>query len=128
MDFDDAVLHRRATIEASLIDPLLDGDMGDGFLLQVAFLGVGAVVVLECAFYIDRVSVVPLDQVAIVAIHRTYEPSQGDQNTPGQAVPESGRLCRQFDREVGELGSASRAFGDKHRFHQAGAFTSVWDR
>lgn len=73
------VLHRRATIEAFLIDPLLYGDMGDGFLLQVAFLGGGAVVVLECAFYIDRVSVVPLDQVA----RRTYEPSQGDQNTPG---------------------------------------------
>ncbi|WP_050420746.1 hypothetical protein [Bradyrhizobium tropiciagri] len=39
MDFDDAVLRRRATVEASLIDPLLYGDMGDGFLLQVAFLG-----------------------------------------------------------------------------------------
>ena len=63
----------RAAFEAAAIDPSLDGDMRFRFELEVAFFRVLAVVVLERALDIDRVSVMPLDQVAVVAVHRPHE-------------------------------------------------------
>ena len=62
-----------AAFEAARVDPVLDGDMRLGFELEVALFGVLAVVALERALDIDRVRVVALDQVAVVAVHRPHE-------------------------------------------------------
>lgn len=49
--------------QAASVDPLLDGDVGARLQLEVAFAGVGAVVVLQGAFDVDGVGVVALDEI-----------------------------------------------------------------
>lgn len=58
------------SFKATAIDPLLDGDMRPGLKLEVAFFGVRTVVLLHGALDIDRVGVMPLDQIAVVTVHR----------------------------------------------------------
>ena len=60
-------------LESAAVDPFLDGDVRFGFELEVALFGVVAVIALEGALDIDRVRVVPFDQIAVVAIHRAHE-------------------------------------------------------
>ena len=43
------------------------------FELQIAFAGVLAIIVFEGTLDIDRMSVVPFDQVTVVAVHRPHE-------------------------------------------------------
>ncbi len=73
MDFADGVRRDGAALETAAVDPLLDRDVRFGLELEVALLAVLAVVVLEGALDIDRVRVVPFDQVAVVAVHRAHE-------------------------------------------------------
>ena len=47
-----------------------------GFELQVSLLSIGAVILLRCPLDIDRVRVVPFDQVAVIAINRPDEISE----------------------------------------------------
>jgi hypothetical protein len=56
-----------AMTQAAAIDPFLDDDVRFRFALQIALAGVVAIVVLQGALDIDRVCVVPFDQVAVVA-------------------------------------------------------------
>jgi hypothetical protein len=55
----------------SAIDDPRDFDMGDGFALKVALFRVGSVVACQCPVDIDRVCLVALDQVRILAVHRS---------------------------------------------------------
>jgi hypothetical protein len=50
----DAVGGDRLATEIPRVDPLLDCDMRFGFQLQIALSGVCAVVILKCAFDVDR--------------------------------------------------------------------------
>ena len=52
------------------------------------FSGIGAVVVFQRALDIDRVGIVPLDQVAVVAVHRPHEIGQRREHAVRQAAPE----------------------------------------
>ena len=81
------------------VDPVLDVDMRFGFQLQVAFVGVLAVVALEGPFDVDRVGVVAFDQVAVVAVHRPHEIGERGQQVSGGA-PEAGALLRQLQRKI----------------------------
>lgn len=54
---------------ASTIDPALDRDMRSRLKLKIALLGVMAVVALERALDVDRMGLVPFDQVAVIAVH-----------------------------------------------------------
>jgi hypothetical protein len=70
MDFADAGGGDGAAVgQRSAIDPLLNGDVGFGFQLQVALAGVLAVVVSERAFDIDGMGVVALNEIGVVAVH-----------------------------------------------------------
>ncbi len=70
---------RGISANVAAINPLLNSYMGLSLKLQVSLLRVGAVVTFERLFYIDRVGVMPLYEVAVVAIHRTHEISKGGQ-------------------------------------------------
>jgi hypothetical protein len=73
---------RKGTIiEPARVDPCLHGDMRLCFELEVAFLRIAAVVALERALDVDRMGVVPLDQVTVVAVHRPNQIGQGADNT-----------------------------------------------
>jgi hypothetical protein len=82
-----------AALEAAVIDPFLDGDMRDGFELEVPFFRFGAVVVLEGAFDIDRVGIMPFDKIAIVTIHGADEIGQRGKDAIGQAAAKSRRAA-----------------------------------
>ena len=90
-----------AAFQAAVVDPVLDVDMRFGLQLEVAFFGVLAVVALEGALDIDRVGVVPFDQVAVVAVHRPHEIGERGQQAFGQGAAEAGALLRQLQREIG---------------------------
>jgi hypothetical protein len=98
----DALRSGGPPVQATLIDPLLDGDVGSRLQLQFALFGLGAVVVPERALDIDRVRIVPLDQVAVVAVHRPHETGEGADHAVRQAVAQARRPGRQLDRKVRE--------------------------
>ena len=94
MQFPDAFRLEGPTIEVAVVDPLLDGNMGLSFELQVSLMRVGAKVVPECPFDIDRMGLVPLDQVAVVAVHRPHEIGERGHDAVRQALAESGSTLR----------------------------------
>ena len=73
MDFTDAVTCDGVPSQAAAVNPFLDSNMCFRFELQVAFARVLAIVVFEGTLDIDRMSVVPFDQVTVVAVHRPHE-------------------------------------------------------
>jgi hypothetical protein len=74
--------------------------MRPGFQLEIALFGVLTVVAFEGALDVDRVGVVALDQIAVVAVHRLHEIGERGQQAAGQGAPESGALLRQLQREI----------------------------
>ena len=96
--------------------------------LEIALLGVLAVVALERALDIDRVRVVPFDQVAVVAVHRPHEIGERGQQACGQGAAEAGALLRQLQGEIGQGCPVARAFADQQRLHQADGFAPVFGR
>ena len=73
------------------------------FELQVSLARIIAVVVLERPLDIDRMRIVSLDQIAVVAVHGSHQIGQGSAHAVGQAAPEPGRPGGSFDREVGKF-------------------------
>ena len=63
------------------IDPLLDGDLSPGLKLAVAFIRVRAAILLHGALDIDRVGVMPRDQIAVVTVHRPHQIRERVENT-----------------------------------------------
>jgi len=59
------------------------------FELQIAFFRVGAIVVYQRALNIDRMRVMPLDQVAVIAIHRPDQIGKGREDALGPAAAEA---------------------------------------
>ncbi len=83
MDFADGIGGDRAPIKAAAIDPLLDLDVGFRFDLKLSLFGVLAVVTFQGALNIDRVHIVPFDEIAGVAIHRAHEVGQRAEQASG---------------------------------------------
>src|SRR5690606_32883883 len=61
---------------AAAVDPALDRDVRPGLELQVALFRVRVVVIHQSAFDIDRVGIVALDEIAVIAVHRPYQVCQ----------------------------------------------------
>ena len=53
-----------------LVDPLLNSDVSPGFQLKIAPLGISAVIAVQRPFDIDRMCVMSLNKIAVVAVHR----------------------------------------------------------
>src|SRR5258706_6345508 len=78
MNLADTVGGDSASFQAAIVDPLLDFDMRFSLHLEVALLDVAAAVIsLERALDVDRVCIVPFDEIAVVAVHCTNEIRQG---------------------------------------------------
>ena len=92
---------RGRALETARVNPVLDGDMGPGLELQVALLGVLAVIPFKRALDVDRVGIVPFDQVAVVAVHRPHEAGERGEQTVGQGAAEAGALLPQFEGKLG---------------------------
>ena len=96
MRFLQSLARGGSAIEAAGIDPFLRGDVRPGFQLQITLLGIFAEIRFQRALDVDRVRVVPLDQVAVVAVHRAHEACQGMVNASGKACSQGGRVSRRF--------------------------------
>ena len=55
---------------------------------------------LEGALDVDRVGVVTLNQVAVIAVHRPHEIGERGEQALRQGPPESGALLRELQREI----------------------------
>src|SRR5579872_1086846 len=74
MDFADAPGAARVFArQSSAVDPLLHRDVRSGFELKIALARILTIVVLKRPFDIDRVSVMVLDEIGVIAVHRTDE-------------------------------------------------------
>jgi hypothetical protein len=111
--------------QTSLVDPLLHGDMCLGLELEVALASVAAIVILQGSFNIDRMGIVSLDEVGVIAVHRPHEGSQGTKKACRKTASESCRFLRQVQGQVQEFGAVARPFADQHGFHECGIFVSV---
>lgn len=102
--------------------------MGLGLELKIPLFSVGAVIVVEGALDIDRVGVMALDQVAVVAVHRPDERRQGVEDRGGEAAFEVGgpfgQLKGEFCRDV----ASGEPFAQRGRFHGVDILTVIPDR
>ncbi len=123
--FDDAVDRGGAASEAPVINPLLDGNMGPGLKLQIAFSGVCAVVLPEGALYIDGMRIVPFNEIAVVAVHRPDKIGQRCHDATRQAATEAaGRLCQLYG-QVAQGRAEVRALREHKWLQQADALAPV---
>ena len=73
MQFDEPTERCGTALDSTLVYPLLHRDMRLRLELEVAPLRIAAVIALQGALDIDRMGIVALDQVAVVAVHRPDE-------------------------------------------------------
>jgi hypothetical protein len=78
-----------AMVESAAVDPLLNSDMCLGFELKIPLLAIIAIVVPQCPFDIDRMGVVPFDQIAVVAVHRPHQISEGGHDAFRKTIAEA---------------------------------------
>ena len=114
--------------QPAAVDPFLDLDMGLCFELQVSLVRLGVVVLLEGSLDVDRVGVVSLDQVAVVAVHGTDERRKRRQDTLWQAAAQTRSLHGQFDCEVGQGRAMPGGIADEQRLHPTDVFAAVGGR
>jgi hypothetical protein len=84
-------------MESTIVDPLLDGDVGAGLLLQIALAGISAVVLVQGSFDVDGVGVMAFDQVAVVAVHGSDKGGQGLDQTGWEAAAEGGGAVNEVE-------------------------------
>src|SRR5262245_38547020 len=71
VDCSDTCSGHLIATKSALVDPALDFDMSFGFQLQIPPFLVVAEIIIQCALNIDRQRIATLDQVAVIAIHRS---------------------------------------------------------
>ncbi len=126
MQFDHHGRRGRRVRHPTFVDPSLHSDVRQRLLLKVALLGIGAVVVGSRPLDIDRVRIMPFDEVAVVAVHRTHQVSERARNWLGEAGAKSGRRFRQFQRQVVEPLTHGRRFRYRERFKKPNLFPIVF--
>jgi hypothetical protein len=92
--------------------------MGPRLQLEIAPAGVLAVVPPERTLDIHGVRIVPLDQVAVIAVHRPHKGREGGEQAGREAAPESGGFLRKIEGEVGQTGAVRGALGNREWLHQ----------
>lgn len=93
-------------LKVRLMERMLDDDMGAGFQRKRARLGFefrsG-----KGTFDIVRASVVPLDQVRVVAVHHSDQVSQRGRAVRMQPLSKPGSLALEIDRQVRQTGRSA---------------------
>ena len=118
MDCADALWSQgSATAEAAGVDPGLNADMRLSFELEIALASILTLVVLERALDVARVSIMPLDEIRVVAVHRTDQVGERCEQTRRKAAAEPGRLLRQIERKIRQLPTVAGAFPDQEWLH-----------
>lgn len=117
-----------AAAEVAGIKPLLHRNVSLSFELKIAFMTVGAIIVFQSALDIDGMGIVPFDEIAVVAVHRSHEISERCANAGSKAAAKSCGFASEVNGQIGQSTSVGRAFRDKQRLHLSNAFAPVRDR
>jgi hypothetical protein len=125
MDLCERGARDRALLQPTRVDPALDRYMRRGFKLKIALPGVIAVVTFERALDIDRVRVVPLDQVTVVAVHCAHEFRKRAHEARGERSPKPCGSCGQFHGQIGQHTAVSRVATEEKRLHQGDALAAI---
>src|ERR1700694_5562471 len=126
MDFADALcLKGASTFETPTVNPLLDRDVRLGFKLQVAFVRILTVVIVECALDIHRMGVMSLNEIRVVAVHRPNEFSEGLEQAFRQASTKPGGLLGKVESNVRQLSTMARAFPNEEWLHLCDGFAPI---
>jgi hypothetical protein len=99
-----------------------------GLALKIALPRARAIIILERALDIDRVGVVPFDEIAVIAVHRPDEIGQSCQQTSREAMAQACGFLRELKRQVGQLSAMPGAILDNERLHQGDLFTPIFCR
>ena len=92
-----------APFEPATVDPPLHGDVSFGFQLQIAFARIVAVLVPKRSLDVHGMSIVALDEVRVIAIHRAHEIGKRPENTRGQAGAKRRGLSGQIEGKIGQV-------------------------
>ena len=111
--------------QSSLVDPLLDGHVRFRLELQIALLSVVAVVILERTLDVDRMGIVALDQVRVVAVHRADQAGEGHLHRARKTAAEGGRLLNELERQVVQPAPMTGGIRDDERLHRSEGFLPV---
>jgi len=84
VDFTYRFAARGAPAQGTFIDPFLDSDVRPGFELEVALAGIPAVITHEGALDVDRMCVMALDEIAVIAVHRPDQRGQRGDKASGE--------------------------------------------
>ena len=122
MQFDEPTERRGTALGPTLVNPFLHRDMRLRLELEVAPLRIAAVIALQGALDIDRMGIVALDQVAVIAVHRPDELRQRGLYPLGQAAAQARGARSELHGQIRDPASMPGAFRDQQRFHQGRAF------
>jgi len=98
------------------VNELLHVDVRDSLSLKVPLLRIGRVVISKRAIDVARVSVVPLDEIRVITVHRTNKAADACLNGVRHTPTQSAGLLDEVERAVLEL---SLAHSRQHGLHQS---------
>lgn len=101
MHLADAITRHGASFEPAVIDPALHLDMGSRLELKIALARVLAVIVSERALDLYGMSVMPFNEIAVVAVHCAHEIRERGLQAGRQAAPKPGGFLRKIERQIG---------------------------
>ena len=116
---------RRRGFRSTAVEHRLDFDVRPRLELERALCRVRGIVGAKRALDVDRVGVVALDEVAVVAVHRPDEGSDFRAHVRVKLCRQPMRLGRQVDGEVFEAASVCAVRGRQHRLHAGDRLTVV---
>jgi hypothetical protein len=73
-----------------------------GFELKIPLARIGAIFVLQRMLDVHRVSVMSLDEVGVIAVHRADERSERSKQAGGKAAAEPGGFLGEIECQVGQ--------------------------
>jgi len=115
----------RRGFRSTAVEHRLDFDVRPRLELERALCRVRGIVGAKRALDVDRVGVVALDEVAVVAVHRPDEGSDFRAHVRVKLCRQPMRLGRQVDGEVFEAASVCAVRGRQHGLHAGDRLTVV---
>ena len=76
VDFEESVERGRRIAQTAAVEPGLHLDVRDGLQLQIPLLRIVPVVPRQRSLDVHGMRVVPLDEIAVVAVHRAHDVRQ----------------------------------------------------
>src|SRR5436309_198702 len=108
-----------------LVEPSLNFNVSLGLQLEISLLVILAEIPIDRALNVHRMSIVPFDQIAVVAVHRSNEVGQRFGQALVKACPKRGGSLGKLEYEFGQVWPGGVLLRDPHRLHEIDILTIV---